>query len=257
MIDNSTLEKLEFSRVLTFIANYSITEPGKQKINSIKPFTDPGSILSEGQLVTEAKEILIKTVPPPIEFIPLLDEDLAKSKIEGSVLSGKKINDILNLAATSRRLLHFLIENKDTSPNLNKQTSSLFSDKMFEHHINKILDENGKVKENASKKLKEIRQEILDKKNDLVRSINRIMKNLNDQDIVQEDYLTLRDGRMVIPVKAEHKRHLKGFIHSESATGQTVYIEPEETLELNNDIVSLTFAEKREIERINKINWNR
>jgi len=76
------------------------------------------------------------------------------------------------------------------------------------------------------------------------------MKSLDADGIVREDYLTLRDGRMVIPIKAEHKRHLRGFIHSESATGQTVYIEPEETLEMNNDIVSLSFEERREIERI-------
>ena len=252
MINSSTLEKLEFPKVLTYISNYSITEPGKQKIILIRPLEDIGSIISEGKLVTEAKEILIKTVPPPIEFIPDLDDDLAKSKIDGAVLSGKKINEILNLAATSRKLYNFLKENENISSGLSKYNNLLFVDKIFEHHINMIIDENGEIKENASKKLKEIRQEINDKKHDLVRSINKIMKNLSEQDIVQEDYLTLRDGRMVIPVKAEHKRHLKGFIHSESATGQTVYIEPEETLELNNDIVSLTFAEKREIERLLK-----
>ena len=96
MINSSTLEKLEFPKVLTYISNYSITEPGKQKIILIRPLEDIGSIISEGKLVTEAKEILIKTVPPPIEFIPDLDDDLAKSKIDGAVLSGKKINEILN-----------------------------------------------------------------------------------------------------------------------------------------------------------------
>lgn len=252
MIDSSTLEKLEFHKVLTYIANYSITESGKQKIISIKPLDDYGSILNEGNFVSEAKEILIKTVPPPIDFIPNLDDDLVKSKIDGAVLSGKKINEIFKLAVISRKLVNFLKENKETSPTLYDKCKTLFIDKIFEHHIEKVIDENGEVKENASKVLKELRKEILEKKNDLVRSINKIMKNLSEQDIVQEDYLTLRDGRMVIPVKAEHKRHLKGFIHSESATGQTVYIEPEETLELNNDIVSLSFAEKREIERLLK-----
>ncbi len=78
------------------------------------------------------------------------------------------------------------------------------------------------------------------------------MKSLDAQGIIREDYLTLRDGRMVIPIKSEHKRHLRGFIHSESATGQTVYIEPEQTLELNNEIITLGFAEKREIEKLLK-----
>jgi DNA mismatch repair protein MutS2 len=121
---------------------------------------------------------------------------------------------------------------------------------MLEHNIQKVIAESGDIKENASTKLLEIRREIRDRKDDLIRSVNRIIKKLNKEDMVREDYLTLRDGRIVIPVKAEHKRHVRGFIHSESSTGQTVYIEPEETLELNNEIVSLSFAERREVERL-------
>ncbi len=128
----------------------------------------------------------------------------------------------------------------------------LLSDKVFEHHIEKVFDETGEVKEKASQKLSEIRKQIREKQTYLVKSINSIMKSLDAEGIVREDYLTLRDGRMVIPIKVEHKRHLRGFIHSESATGQTVYIEPEQTLELNNEIVTLGFAEKREIERLLK-----
>ena len=135
---------------------------------------------------------------------------------------------------------------------LSGKLSDLFSDKLFEYQIEKIISEQGEVKENASADLLEIRKEIISKRNELVKSINRIIKNLKEDDIVREDYLTLRDGRMVIPIKSEHKRHIRGFIHSESATGQTVYIEPEETLDLNNDIISLSFAERREIERILK-----
>src|SRR5690606_13462939 len=109
------------------------------------------------------------------------------------------------------------------------------------HQIEKIINEQGEVKENASSVLSQIRKDINSRRNELVKSINRIIKTLKDDDIVREDYLTLRDGRMVIPIKVEHKRHIRGFIHSESATGQTVYIEPEETLDLNNDIISLSF----------------
>lgn len=93
--------------------------------------------------------------------------------------------------------------------------------------------------------MSDIRKEIIKKKSSLGNVIDKILKNLSDSYLVQEEYFTQRDGRLVIPIKAEHKRHVKGFIHSESNTGQTVYIEPEQTLELNNDILSLTFAEKK------------
>jgi DNA mismatch repair protein MutS2 len=253
MIDNSTLEKLEFPKILSYISKYSVTEAGKQKILTLKPNNEFKSILHQGTLVNQAKEVLINaTTTTPLEYIPDLSEELARSKIDESLLSNNKIIEILKLAIMSRLLSKYLNENKEISPQLFESFKSIFVDKVFEHHIQRVIDEKGDVKENASKTLKEIRREIRNKKNDLVHSIEKIMKLLNEQDMVQEDYLTLRDGRMVIPIKAEHKRHLKGFIHSESSTGQTVYIEPEETLELNNDIVSLTFAERREIERLLK-----
>lgn len=250
MIEQSTLEKLEFQKVLTFISNYALTSPGKSAIFSIKPFKNAESVLHEGKLVSELKSILIEGTNPPLEHLEDINVELAKSKIEGSLLNAKKILQVLKLAVSSRLIVNYLKVNAGLAPNLKIKFASLFVDKLFEHHIQKVIDDNGEIKENASKTLKSIRKDIREKKYDLVRSINRIMKNLSDQDMVMEDYLTLNDGRMVIPVKAEHKRHLKGFIHSESATGLTVYIEPEQTLELNNDIVSLSFAEKREIERL-------
>jgi DNA mismatch repair protein MutS2 len=252
MIEYTTLEKLEFPKVLNFISHYAITEPGKKAVLSIKPLDDLNTVLLEGVCVSEIKNIIIQSVPPPLEYLEDLNEDLSKSRIEGGILTEKKILEILKLAVTSRLLFNFLKENSAIAPNLKHRFSSLFVDKLFEHHIQKIIDDNGEIKESASRTLKSIRNDIREKKQELVRSITRIMKGLVDQNMVMEDYLTLNDGRMVIPVKAEHKRHLKGFIHSESATGQTVYIEPEQTLELNNDIISLGFAERREIERLLK-----
>lgn len=250
MIDPAVLEKLEFNKILNHIANYAVTESGKNLVSSIYPLTDTGRIQSEGHLVSHAKEILIKSTQPPIDYISDLHQSLSESKIEGAVLSIPKIIEILKLAKTSRLLNQFFkLDDEDTSA-FNSIIKNLFLDKVFEHHIEKIVTENGEIKDKASTTLSDIRSEIISKRSDLIKSINRIMKNLKEDDIVREDYLTLRDGRMVIPVKAEHKRHIRGFIHSESSTGQTVYIEPEETLDLNNDLISLSFAERREIERL-------
>ena len=185
-------------------------------------------------------------------FISDLKNSLSESRIEGSILSSNKVLEILKLAKTSRLLIQFLKSELKEESKLREKLNFLFSDKLFEHHIDKVINEQGEVKENASNELSRIRKDINSRRNELVKSINRIIKTLKEDDIVREDYLTLRDGRMVIPIKAEHKRHIRGFIHSESSTGQTVYIEPEETLDLNNDIISLSFAERREIERILK-----
>ncbi len=252
MIDQAILDKLEFSKVLNYISNYSITEKGKLLINYLYPSQDINLITREGTLINEAKEIINLIGSPPIDYLPDLEKPLSESKIEGAVLTSSKILEILKLAKISRLLFQFLKNETKPESYFHQIIPDLFIDKVFEHQIEKIINDQGEVKENASSTLSEIRKDINSKRNDLVKSINRIIKNLKEDDIVREDYLTLRDGRMVIPIKSEHKRHIRGFIHSESSTGQTVYIEPEETLDLNNDIVSLSFAEKREIDRLLK-----
>ncbi|HEX2867974.1 MAG TPA: endonuclease MutS2 [Ignavibacteriales bacterium] len=250
MISKTVLEKLEFSKILQFIARYAYTEAGKKEVFKLQPLQNLNLAVLEGSYVREATEILIKNDFPPISYLPDLREDLSRSSIEGAVLTNKAILDILTLAETSRKLFQFLKSEAEASNITSGYLNLLFVDKVFEHHISKIIDENGEVRDSASQKLKEIRDEIRHKTDTLGKVINRILKDLSDSYLVREDYVTQRDGRMVVPVKSEHKRHVKGFIHSESSSGQTVYIEPEETLELNNEILSLNFAEKREIERI-------
>jgi len=252
MNSKSVFDKLEFIKVLIYISNYCITEAGKNKVLSISPFTSLPEIIKEGKLITEAKDILIKLANPPIDYLPNLENTLSQSAIEGALLEAKKILEILKLAVVSRNLFQFLKTNTEKNSPLNELSHNLFVDKAFENYIQRIINENGEIKDNASPKLHDMRKEISSRKEDLIRSVNKIVKQLKEDNLVREDYVTLRDGRIVLPIKAEHKRHIRGFIHSESSTGQTVYIEPEETLELNNDIISLTFAEKREIERILK-----
>lgn len=250
MIDKSVIEKLEFDKLLKHISGYCITDKGKSSILNLAPTDSLDEINFQGNIVEEAKNFLIKQGNIQIDFSSDLSEGLFQSRIEGAVLSTKKILEIRNLARSSRLLQNLFAKEKENYPLLSETAQQLFSDRLFEHQIEKIISDDGEVKENASKTLSDIRKEIRAKKDELIKSINRIIKSLKEEDIVREDYLTLRDGRMVIPVKAEHKRHIRGFIHSESSTGQTVYIEPEETLELNNDIVSLSFSERREIERL-------
>lgn len=252
MIDKSVIEKLEFDKLLKHISGYCITDKGKASILSLIPSDKLNEINFQGNMVEEAKNFLIKQGNIQIDFSTDLSESLFQSRIEGAVLSTKKILEIRNLARSSRLLNNLFSKDKVNYPLLTEFTQQLFSDRLFEHQIEKIISDDGEIKENASKALSDIRKEIRAKKDELIKSITRIIKTLKEEDIVREDYLTLRDGRMVIPVKAEHKRHIRGFIHSESSTGQTVYIEPEETLELNNDIVSLSFSERREIERLLK-----
>ncbi|GAB4297160.1 MAG: endonuclease MutS2 [Ignavibacteriaceae bacterium] len=245
-------DKLELNKILNYISEYCSTESGKEITRGLLPKENLIDILNEGSAVEEAKKMIVEQDFPPIEYLPDLTPFILRSKIAGAVLTANDILKIKKLSEVSRNLYQYINKSGIDIKLLKKESDLLFVDKVFEHHIRKVINDNAEIIDSASPALKKIRSEINVKKADLVKAINRISKSLLEKGYVQEEYLTLRDGRMVIPVKAEHKRHLKGFIHSESATGQTVYIEPESTLELNNEIVSLSFAEKRETERLLK-----
>ena len=117
--------------------------------------------------------------------------------------------------------------------------------------LDKIIDDRGKLKDNASSELQAIRKRMQVQENDLRKTLDRILKNARANGWISDDFsLTLRGGRMVIPIAAEHKRKIKGFVHDESDTGKTVFMEPTEVLEANNEIRELESAEKREIVRI-------
>lgn len=252
MITEKVLLQLEFNKVLDHISNYTSTEIGKDFTKKITPEIELNEVVRKGGLISEAKNILIEADIPPINFIPNLFEVLSRSSIEGAILTVKQILEILNLTQTSRKLYQYLKSYGSNTRLYSEYGAQLFVDKVFEHRISNLFTESGELKDNASTELRDIRRTIIEKSDNLRKSVNKILKRLSESYLVQEEYVTLRDGRIVLPVKAEHKRHVKGFVHSESSTGQTVYIEPEETLELNNEILSLSFAEKREIERILK-----
>src|SRR5690606_14479748 len=138
----------------------------------------------------------------------------------------------------------------DKFPKLIKLAGPIFTDKILEHNIDITIDETGKVKDSASSTLRQIRRDIIAKEEHLRKTLAKILKSYSEKEYSQEDIITQRDGRMVIPVKAENKRSVPGIIHSSSSSGATVFIEPGETIDVNNDIAELHFKEKREIEKI-------
>ena len=243
-------EKLEFHKVLTQITKYCYTQRGKEIVNALEPMSVETTILYEGKSVSEAKDLINERGYPPISALNDILKDLHLTKVDGAVLTSKAVFNIFELTICSTNLKQYLKNNRDIAPVVGELGNFLFEDKLFERYISTIFDPSGEIKDTASKTLQSIRREIREKSEELRRYVSRIVKDLTEKDITRENYLTLRDGRLVVPVKVEYKRQIKGIIHSESSTGQTVYIEPEETLNLNNDIVSLNFSEKREIERI-------
>jgi DNA mismatch repair protein MutS2 len=242
--------KLEFARIISHVAGYCITGYGKENVEQLVPTEVYALVRDELARVDEMRTLLETDDMPPLEYLDEARPALHRAAKEGSMVAAEDFRDILLTLATSRKLKVFFSRRDERCPLLVRLCSDLHEDKMLEYHIDRVVDDEGGVKDGASKELKRIRREIIDKSGQLRRRMENILKRVSEDELVMEDLVTMRDGRLVLPVKVEYKRQIQGFIHSTSATGQTVYIEPTETLDLNNEIRDLQFAEIREVNAI-------
>jgi DNA mismatch repair protein MutS2 len=244
------IEKLDFNLVREEIKSFSASLYGKERIEQLTPLVIFAEVQDELQRVSEMIALIQKDDLPPIHGLPDCRAALHRANIDASIITGEDFRDILMVLRVSRELKLFLEKRDQSLLLLSSFAEQLAEDKLLEYHIDRVVDDEGNVKDSASKDLRRIRKEIMDHSSALRRKMDSILKRVTEDQIVQEELVTLRDGRLVLPVKAEYKKQVSGFIHSSSASGQTVYIEPMEALELNNDIRDLQFEEQRELARI-------
>lgn len=247
--DNAA-ERLDLPKILHRIQFYASSDLGKEAAENIDPSTDLEIISREHNRVTEMKGILEGEPEFPIDGIKDIRIPIQRSTIENNILSPRELLDIVSTLHASRNIKVFIEKRKDNLRELYSLTSLISIHKEIGFNILQAISENGEVRDTASKELRSIRQSIVDKQITIRKALERILRATSDQGMVQDEIVTTRDGRMVIPIKAELKNRFPGFIHSASASGQTVFIEPSETLTLNNEITELYYKEKREVDRI-------
>lgn len=245
-----TLRQLEFKSVLEYIAKYCKSDNARQIILNLHPIDDVQKLRREHNLIDEALVLLYRNENPPIENIGDSRDLLLKSQIQNAILLPTELLTIIDLMRIARNLKSYIKPKEDEFPALFSLISNLYDNKLLEKHILDIVDETGNVKDTASRELFHIRNEISVKSARLRSRINKIVRQFSDFELLQEDFFTIREGRFVIPVKVEHKRQISGIIHGVSQTGATVFLEPTEIIELNNDLSLLRDEEMREIQRI-------
>ncbi|MFZ1978457.1 MAG: endonuclease MutS2 [Bacteroidota bacterium] len=246
----TNLRKLEFHKVLARISDFTVSETGRAAVLLIIPKADPRTITLELQKVSEAKELLITEGDIPLDGFKDIRASLKKLRIENSSLTAEELLEIAQTLRASRMLKIFLGKKERTQPNLFPYIKNLFADTVIEFNITQAIDEKGFIRDGASKELREIRQRLIYANDALRKKLDSILHQISGQEYLQEEIVTTRDGRLVIPVKTEYKNRVSGFIHSSSASGATVFIEPTESLELNNALRELQLSEQREIQRI-------
>ena len=246
----SAMSKLEFERIRERVVRHATSEPGAELVRALGVDTDPASVRFALQQVSEMKRYLEEEEALPLEGLQPIASALSRSAIDGATLLPKELLQILTTLRASRVTRAALTKRRESSPMLWDLAEGLTADKVLEFNIGQAIDDSAAVKSNASKDLQAIRRSIAEKSEQLRKRLETILHGVSDLGFSQDEIITTREGRMVIPVKTEHKRNVPGFIHSASASGATVFVEPTETLELNNEIRSLQFQEQREVERI-------
>lgn len=200
----------------------------------------------------EMRQILENAQGFPHRELPYLNEELEHLRIEGTFADVEMLSELKSAINTIFESLSFFRNSSSKKyPLLSARASLFHPDISIVKRIDQIMDEKGNIRDSASQKLGEIRRERVVLNAEVGKKLNKVLKQAKSEGWTESDVEPgIRNGRLVIPVGASHKRKLKGFIHDESSSGNTVYIEPAEVFEINNQVRELDLAERREIVKI-------
>ena len=244
--------KIGFKSVKDRLTDLCISEMGKEFVEKMRFSSDIERIKTRLSQIEDFLSLLQNGVPFPVRDYNDLREEFHHLRIEGTVINVESLFALKpTLSALSYVLNFFNSESSEKVKSLKALSEGVEIDRHIFTEITRLIDDKGEIPDNASADLLEIRREIRRKQSSIDRRMRKILTDAKAAGWTDSNAeLTIRDGRPVIPVKAGDKRALRGFIHDESATGQTVYIEPAEIFDTNNEIRELEYAERREINKI-------
>jgi len=253
MIYPDTFEnKIGFDRIRETLISSCLSPLGIRKVESMRVSFSKAEIDHRLDLTFEFQQILQFGEQFPSDNFNDPVRMLERLRIEGTFPELEDVVALRGSLETIRKIISFFTNRKDEKyPELRKLCTAVSFYPFVGEAIDRIIDKDGKVRDSASPALKEIRAKLSSKNLAAVRKLHAVMRQAQADGIVdREATVAIRNGRGVIPVSASNKRGIKGFVHDESATGKTVFIEPSEVVELNNEVIELEHEEKREIIRI-------
>ncbi len=249
MISQKTLKSIEFDKILFEVAKRAVLKNTKESIINFQPNSNLKEVNVLLQKTKESYALLYKYSVSGIYFIEDVEDALLRSE-KGGTLNTREILDIAE-ALRGARILKTSIEkvNDEQIVLIREIASRLFTNIDFEKEVAKIILAEDKISDNASPKLYSIRKSIANYNAKIREQLSSYMHG-NMGKYLQDNVVTIRQDRYVIPVKSEYKSFVKGFVHDQSSTGSTVFIEPEMVMELNNQLKTAMLEENEEIHRI-------
>lgn len=243
-------EALEFNKITDLLLHKCRTDAARERVVNIRFHTQLSHMQRELLQANEFKNILQGGDHFPNDFTRNMERELKLLSISGGVLNGEQLLAFHQLALNIKDILQWFKKHNELFPNLNALCERLEYEKKITETITAVIDESGIVRDNASKELLSIRSELGKTRHEARRVFEGVLRKLNKQEYLADISESFLNGRRTAAILAEYKRIVKGILHGESDTQKTVFIEPEETIELNNEIFSLERAESREIHRI-------
>lgn len=252
MISEKTIKALEFDKVRNILASYAVSSGGKKRLRSLLPVES----LSEANVLLEetaqADMILYAFCESPDFSFDDISDILEKAD-KNIMLSMGELLKIARLMKTSRNVNECISNiNSDQIDNIKDYASMLYADKLLEDDIYKSILSDSEMADTASSELKRIRDAITRCNINIKNKLNLYTSSGQYSKYLQDSIVTIRNNRYVIPVRSEYRSFIPGLIHDQSASGATVFIEPFQIVQLNNDIATLKISEGYEIEKILK-----
>jgi DNA mismatch repair protein MutS2 len=245
--------QLEFDKIKSLLHEKCRFEYSKSKADDLRIHTRKEFIDRELRQSHEFRQLLQNGIYFPNDYILNLSREIRLLQIEGAVLAGEQLVALRKLALTIESVFRwFDPERREAYPGLLEVIAGTYYEKAILKMIDDVIDETGTVKDNASDELSSIRMGLYRKRNELRKAFEKIIGKLNKQGYLADIEESFMSGRRVVAVFAEQKRMVKGILHGESDSRRTAFIEPEETIDLNNQLHELENAERKEVYRILK-----
>jgi len=255
-VEHADTLALEWEPLLAFVAGYSYSRVGREAILNLRPSTDQAWAIRQHQLWSEVRLLLQEQVSIPLGGLLDPTQLAAKAQIPGAALEAAELQAVARLAHDVGAWQALLREPParlaDKLPGLVELSSPLAGSslKPLAESIERKIMPDGTLADDASPELNRIRREQERQQRAIEESLRSALRRLSGEGSTQEDLITIRGDRFVIPVRSELKRRVSGVVHGASSSGQTVYVEPLETIEQNNELVRLIEEEQAEIHRI-------
>lgn len=250
---NNFEQKIGFDVIRNLVKEKCISQMGRERVDEIQFTSDFETLNILLQQTDQFKSAILFDDSIQVQDFYDIRPTLSRIHIDGTFAEIDEIGEIRAvITAIINIVVYFRVKNDDQKyPHLWELCKDIVLEKELLEAINKIIDPKGQLRDNASEELRRIRREIIKISGEADRKIKKLLNIAKKDGLVKDDAeMTIRNGRLCIPVPAQFKRKLHGFIHDESATGQTVFIEPTDVFDANNELRDLLNAERREIIRI-------